>query len=76
MSDSATPVLSPSSTNTWIKGLKWGANWDSPGEGTTIYYAIASNTTVDFGGDDVYAFQPFAEEVAAITDILHNDIAG
>jgi hypothetical protein len=72
MSDSADPVTAPSSTNTWIRGLKWGTTWDSAGAVTTIYYAIADNATVDFGGDDVYAFQPYAEEMAAIADILQN----
>ena len=69
----ANPVIAPSSTNTWIRGLSWGTSWDAPGAGTTvIYYAIAANETVDFGGDPVHAFQPYAEETAAIQNVLQS----
>ena len=68
----ADPIAAPSSTNTWIRGLKWGQRWDSPGDGTTIiYYAIAqSGDVLDYFGDTVAPFTPYAEEVAAIADIL------
>ena len=73
MSD-ANPVIAPSSTNTWINGLKWGQRWDSPGNGTTvIYYAIAqSGDVLNYFGDIIAPFTPYAEEVAAITNILQD----
>ena len=69
----ADPVIAPSSTNIWINGLKWGAYWDSPGTGTiTIYYAIADNQIVDYGGTLVTGLSPYPQEVAAIQDILQS----
>ena len=77
MSD-AEPVAAPTSTSTWINGLKWGQYWDTPGTGTTtIYYAIAGNVTIDYElngfGRTTAALTALAEEVAAINGIL-NDV--
>jgi Ca2+-binding RTX toxin-like protein len=67
----ADPVTSPSSSNTWINGLKWGAHWDSPGSGpTVITYALQSSGTLDFGGTPVTATPPYAEEEAALAAVL------
>ena len=70
----ADPVAAPSSTNTWINGLKWGQRWDSPGDGTTIiYYAVAqSGDLLNYFGDVIAPFTPYAEEVAAISNILQS----
>src|SRR5436190_1976661 len=70
----ADPIAAPSSTNTWIRGLNWGERWDSPGDGTTIiYYAIAqSGDLLNYFGDVIAPFTPYAEEVAAIANILQS----
>jgi hypothetical protein len=69
----ADPVATPSSSNTWINGLKTAQRWDTAGNGTTtIYYAFPVSGTVSHGGTPVTATEPYAEETAALSAILQS----